>query len=219
MSLSGPSPVAVIGQSAIFDGVGGRTVAFGGTWYDASGIQVFGNDASASLPGDPGTWVVLNPLGERPAGRMDHAAVYDSRRRRMLVHGGSPTGDRDVWALQLDDPPRWDKLSISGLRPPALAGHSAVYDSAGDQVFLYGGTDTHGTYFGGLWRLRLSGTPAWEVVTDGFGGPGAISSHAAVVDSRRRRMLLFGGWRYGFPTRTPRRICGCCHSTRRTPGV
>ena len=200
VNLSGPSPVARIGQSAIFDGVGRRTIAFGGTWYDGSGTLVFSNDASVSLAGDPGTWEVLSPLGVRPTGRTDHAAAYDSRRRRMLVHGGSPTGDRDIWALWLNDPPRWEKLTTSGTRPPALAGHSAVYDSAGDQVFLYGGTDTRGNYFSGLWRLRLSGTPTWELVTGGTSAPPPISSHAAVVDSRRHRMLLFGGWRYSSPT-------------------
>jgi hypothetical protein len=58
---------------------------------------------------------------------------------------------------------------------------------------MYGGQDTDGLK-GDLWRLTLSGTPAWQLVTPTNAAPDARHGATNGWDSRRDRLFVVGGF-------------------------
>ena len=74
-----------------------------------------GNDTWAlSFAGTP-TWTQLSPFGTPPSARILHEAILDGGRGRMVVYGGwSGSWLADTWALNLNGPLEWVKLSPTG---------------------------------------------------------------------------------------------------------
>jgi hypothetical protein len=105
--------------------------------------------------------------------------------------------------------PAWTQLISNGNSlsvPTTRCGHTAVYDTANNQMIIFGGIDFH-TYLNDVWVLSttngLGGMPAWTQLfptpdptqtTNGFGGLPAVRwLHTAVYDSTNNRMTIFGG--------------------------
>jgi len=99
-------------------------------WYHSAvwtngGMVIFGGEDAVSccepkndtwVRNTSGVWSELwTPLVDRPEQRLNHRAVYDSKRDRMIVFGGA-IGDggttlvNDVWSLALASPD-WTELS------------------------------------------------------------------------------------------------------------
>ena len=107
----------------------------------------------------------IGPLA--PRARFAHAAVYDRRRDRMLVMGGSweecywyscleRTLD-EVWELPLSGPAAWRRVQITGRGP--VAGHWEVaLDEPRDRLIVYSPGE-HTTY-----SLRLEDPPQWVLL-------------------------------------------------------
>ena len=68
------------------------------------------------------------------------------------------------------------------------SGQTAIYDSAREQMIVFGGA--HG---GEVWALSLSGNPEWNPIVASGTQPASRASHTAVYDPIRDRMLVFGG--------------------------
>ena len=85
--------------------------------------------------------------------------------------------------------------------------HSAVFDSATDQMIVFGGTDLGTTNYNDVWvnvNVMNDGcNPTcnmdWIFDTPAGTPPAARSGHSAVYDSTNSRMIVFGG-ATGFPT-------------------
>jgi hypothetical protein len=82
--------------------------------------------------------------------------------------------------------------------PSARAGHSAVYDSIGQRMIVFGGAGPG--LQNDLWALSLpdpalTGTvdPAWSPIAAVGTPPGQRTGHSAVFDSVNNRMIVFGG--------------------------
>lgn len=76
-------------------------------------------------------------------------AVYDSKKERMLVFGGTPDGSKgtgDLWALDLSDPDvtkaKWVEVKPSGTGP-AVAVQGTAYDAERNWMVVYGGMKTN----------------------------------------------------------------------------
>src|SRR5262245_9666067 len=97
---------------------------------------------TAALPAD-GIWSELSPSG--PA-RWGHAMVYDSRRDRLLVQGGTDNARflADVWEFPLATNGPWKQLLPLGIPPSPRAFHAAVYDPDFDRMIVFGGYDGGG---------------------------------------------------------------------------
>lgn len=124
LSPAGTPPSRRNGQSAIYDPVGDRMLIFGG-WNRVVGFQC--DVWALSLAGDP-AWTPLANHGGTPAGRTVHSAVLDPMRLRMLVFGGTGSGETrsfdDSWGLSLGAAPTWAALVPrleSPPSPPAIA--------------------------------------------------------------------------------------------------
>jgi hypothetical protein len=94
------------------------------------------------------------------------------------------------------------KSTIGG--PGIRADHSAVYDSLGKRMILFGGQDDFFTFFNDVWSLNLNPTTAamttppvdhWSPLTPAPTGtpPSVRWGHCAVYDAQNNRMIVFGG--------------------------
>jgi hypothetical protein len=124
---------------------------------------------------------------------MDHAAVYDPIRDRMLVFGGVGGGGLrgEVWALGLGGEPSWQLLVPAGQGPPACKFPSAIYDPVRDAMIVFGGYD--GALHNDVWQLSLSGVPAWHPILASGTPPSPRTRSSLIYDPIRDRVIVFGG--------------------------
>jgi len=143
--------------------------------------------ASSALS-EAAVWKKTNKYG--PAGRSDHAMVYDVVNKVVLVYGGSPSSGGE-----LNDFWKWDGVQwteITGYpRPGDRSDHAMAYDANRKKTVFFGGwksgwgspykSDTH-EWNGASWK---------EIDKD---GPSGRDRHAMVYDSKRKKVVLFGGY-------------------------
>ncbi|TPW10420.1 MAG: hypothetical protein FD129_1915, partial [bacterium] len=188
---AGTSPGTRFEHTAIYDPVGDRMIAFAGL------DSLVENDVwELKFSGTP-TWAQIPPGGIVPRA-LEHAAIYDPVRQRMLVFGGSRTEENttlrdDTWGLSLSGPAAWTILAPTGTPPTHLYGHSAIYDRVRDQMVVFGGLDSTLTPHNQVRALSLSGTPAWNALTPTGTPPPARYDHTAIYDPVRDRMVVYGG--------------------------
>jgi hypothetical protein len=170
-------------HSAIYDPVRDRMVIYGGVSASGSGFY----EAWALPLTGPPAWEYLNATGTPPL--PTRKAVYDPVRDRLVVAGpGAAT------ALTLGTSPAWTPIPATG-GVPTRDYETLIYDPVGDRVVLFGGefTLSHSiTAFNDVRSLNLSGPPQWSTLS-GADLPSARADHAAIVDTPRRRMIMFGG--------------------------
>ena len=184
---SAPSPR--YGHSALVDPAANRLLVYGGTGY-----RLKGDSAVWQLPlVGSSHWSRLASGAQSPESRSFHSAVYDSRRRRMIVYGGmtqyGPLGE--VWAFPLDGSSGWARIETNGVQPVARSGHVAVYDSVGDRMVVFGGA-IGSIPVDDTWELLLSGLPTWNPIPTSVRPP-ARAMPAAGYDPLRRRIVMVGG--------------------------
>jgi len=196
LAPSGIPPSARYLHGAIYDPVRDRMVVFGGL---GDSFSILGDVWTLSLTGTP-AWTPLTPAGTPPSARYAHSMIYDPVRDRIVVFGGlgiiGGGYHNDVWALSLAGTPTWTELTASGTLPFARYVHQALYDPVRDRMVVFGGL-----YYDGIenrplndvWALSLAGAPSWTEVTPNGTPPSPRSSHTAVYDPLRDRMVTFGG--------------------------
>jgi hypothetical protein len=190
LAPGGPSPLRRINQSMILNPREDHLVIFGGFYFAPL------NDLTALALSPLVWWFPATPSGPQPSPRYGQSAVYDPLRHRMLVIGGF--GDaclNDVWEYRLPGNGTWTQLNPSGTPMPPRMQHAAVYDPVRDRVLVFGGDG--GTFLNDVWELRLGGTPTWNEIVPSGALPGGRREHTMVYDSKRDRLLVFGGFNYG----------------------
>lgn len=127
-----------------------------------------------------------------PKQRSYSAMVFDDRRERCVLFGGST---RD--AIALDDTWEFDgnawRLAPSALRPSPRFDHKMVYDSVSGRAILFGGFGPGPT--GDANRADtwvFDGTRWLELLL--VTSPPPRSRHAMTYDSLRKKVWLFGGY-------------------------
>ena len=158
------------------------------------------------------SWVQLQPQGTAPPGRFNNTAVYDSITDRLIIFGGFTQATccvttNDVWVLTGADghggPRQWANLipAPSPGAPPPTAAASAVYDSATNQMIVFGGQNgSLGTSSGDLYILKNAngsgGSPVWSKIVVSGAVPPARQNHQAVYDPVSNRMIVVGGLQF-----------------------
>ncbi len=188
--LAGPE---ILGFSLIGDPARDRVVLHGGMLNDNTGDR---SDTRAfSLADETWTTLVDQPLVPLP--RSFAAGAIDSRRDRLVLHGGYLLDD--LWALSLGASPGWSPLATTGTSPGERWAHGVVYDPPGDRLIVFGGAcgqrpDMSPIVSSELWQLSLSSTPAvWSRVEPAGTPPAPRFLFALVYDPIRQRLILYGG--------------------------
>ncbi|MCP5524217.1 MAG: PD40 domain-containing protein [Verrucomicrobiales bacterium] len=190
--------------------------------YDPQSTRVLLQGGSRDLAGnqalsdtwawDGTSWQEV-PSANGPT-RVQHQMVYDAKRQVMVLFGGfgpTGTGPVDTWEF---DGSQWHQVAASGpsgaRQFPILAYdpmRETVILSGGGQYPPYGGNGYK--YFDDLWQWDGN---AWSEITPAGPRPPALQVGAGAFDSRRGRLVLFGGtpdyehqtlwretWEYGLP--------------------
>ena len=154
------------------------------------------------------TWAQLSGGTGGPSGRQNQTAVLDTSTASMIVFGGQQVGGAssgaalgDVWSFNIASS-KWTAVSPAGVSGSlARSGHSAVYDWAGSNMIVFGGSTAIGGIGGCVadtWVLQnangVAGTPTWVEVHNGTGtAPSGRTGHSAVYDPTTNSMIVFGG--------------------------
>jgi hypothetical protein len=179
-------------HTAIYDARGKRMILFGGR---RDRDEVWSFDLDPQSP-EFQSWRNLTPAENNPPGRVDHVALYDSVRNRMLIHGGWDKNEKqyfnDTWAYFLPSKPdtvgRWEVLRTGPMRPPKRRHAAGVHDVARDRLLVFGGMGEEG-YSNAVWGLDLR-LDRWRDLTP---GPEPRIDHQAVFDPRSGNLLIYGG--------------------------
>ncbi len=154
-----------------------------------------------SLASSP-VWTTLRPGGVKPRPRIGTAAIFDSRRNRVVFFGGweepHPHYTNSTLVLSLGDTPTWSFLPTSGPAPSPREGHSMVYDPTRDQVIMFGGNRGI-EYLNDAWVLSLHDIPTWTRLNPGGPIPIGRDRAAVVFDQLWTRLVLYGGHNRGIP--------------------
>lgn len=199
VQVSSARPPARFGHTLIFDPIRRRLVAFGG---QAGGFfsDVWAFDIVRGL------WEQLSADEAGPSRRYGHSAIYDAARDRMVISHGFTDAGRfdDTWAFEFTSG-SWRNISPSGTRPLRRCLHHAVYDSANNQMLLYGGCSSPvgPCPLGDLWSFDLT-AGRWTERTP-QSSPPAREHYGMAFDAVRGLLVVFGGngngllndtWRY-----------------------
>jgi len=189
------SPTARLGASMAYDAAADNVVLFGGEYPNSV-------NGSLNLLGDTwawngSTWTEEFPATSPPV-RVSAAMAYDAAADDMVLFGGQnsyPLGgplavSGDTWAWNGST---WTE-EFPAASPPARADASMAYDSATEQVVLFGGQTTSGSY---LCEQCLNDTWVWNgsTWTEEFPStsPPARANATMTYDAATGNVVLFGG--------------------------
>jgi hypothetical protein len=187
-------PAGRVGHVIAYDASRGEVVLLGGDTNAAAQTS----DSLWSWNGV--SWRVSPP--ESPSWRTLPGLAFDSRRGRLVYYGGKRKFNRREYGASLDDTWEWDgeRWEMRAVNNPGpLDHHAMVYDDARGVIVLYGGVNANVSPNPAEHRFNQAtwvydGT-SWRMAADSTAGLGARAHHAMVYDSRRRRVVLFGGTR------------------------
>jgi hypothetical protein len=185
LGATGPAPGGLYGCGGVYDPIGDRLVTSDGPYN--------GRPYALSLVGAP-IWTPLLPQfysGAQPASRYDGGAVHDPAHRAFVVYGGYMNSSfDDTWSFSLDGY-AWTKLAPPGPDLPPRANHTVTLDPATNRVIVFGGQNPFD--LNDLWAMHLGPVPIWERLQPTGTPPGQVYGVAAACDTRRHRILYFGG--------------------------
>lgn len=185
---TGPVPPPRMGHNLVLDPPRRRLLAYGG--YDYGQAR---HDIWAMPLAQPGAWAPLYVPGTLPGPRLQASLVYEPPRDRFVLFGGKSLSRyyEDVWAFtSLGNFGEWTRLAVA--EGPGPRETVAAYDSARGRIVYAGGYG--GTYLSDLWALQTAGTTGeWTVLAPGPPQPTGRYGSSLVLDTSRRRLLLFGG--------------------------
>lgn len=178
-------------HAAVVDGPRNRLLVHGGR----SAYDVHGGFWSYDLAA--GAWQLLAADDGGLGRRVGHAMAIDAMNSRLFVIGGGEAihDSRTIeFALQ----------PLAALRtvqfPTLTSGASLVYDPVRDRGLFFGGgypisiPGRPDRFLNDVWSLEASDSSAvWRLLDTVGEPPPARNYHAAAYDSRRDRMIVFGG--------------------------
>jgi len=193
VTTASTKPSAREKHAMVYDSTNDRVILFGG---DPAGPGY--DDSTWVYNFSDNTWHNMNPSGDKPSSRIDHAMVYDSTHDRTILFGGSRLQDQyknDTWIYNYTDN-SWTNVTNPANVPLGRYSHSMTYDSTHDRTILFGGWS--GSKRGDTWIYNYTDN-SWTNVTTASTKPSARDNHRMAYDSTNKRTILFGGYPAGSP--------------------
>lgn len=125
-----------------------------------------------------------------PSAGEDAAVAFDDRENRLVFFGGKTDEDvntNETW-FYFPERNQWEKLTASGVSPPAREDHVLAYDSYRYKIILHGGED--GDTSNELWELDLN-TLQWENKTTAE--TPFLEGHDGIHIDEKKGVYIFGG--------------------------
>jgi len=146
-------------------------------------------------------WSSLVPVEPHPSPsrRGRSTLIVDPLTDRLLVFGGVAWGcQHDLWAYALGDTSRWTQLPTTGIAPICGA-ENFVHDSRRHRLLAFGSDERPllGRPFPDPWALSLDEPRVWTELHPSGQPPPTRAGFSVVYDSKRDRVLLFGGQVFG----------------------
>ncbi len=182
-----PSPREAM--AGVYDAARSRLMIFGG-WDGHAALNDLWELDMLPVP----TWRLVAVPDSLPPPRYYHSMVYDSRRNRIVLYGGTAGGSDlgDVWAFDLTGDPHWSHLTAAGAAPAPREEHAAIYDPLRDRMVVFGGYT--GAIDNGTFALDFSGgVPTWSRLAPSGVLPSARELTSAFYDSAHDRMVVING--------------------------
>ncbi|MGE3172249.1 MAG: kelch repeat-containing protein [Planctomycetota bacterium] len=182
----GPGPSVQTGVAMVYDTRRRRMVLFGG-----HAPPSFPSDVTWEFDGIGWRRPVLDRRSPPPVPRHQHSMVYDSRRHRVVLFGGSGPGHvlADTWEFDGD---AWRPVAIAGAAPTARRLHAMGFDPVRGSTLLQGGIGPIEVgVLGDTWEFDGS---AWRELP-AAGGP-TVYRHSMVFDAALARLMMSGGTRF-----------------------
>jgi hypothetical protein len=169
-------------HSAAYDPVSAGLVVYGGYVYKKGGSRPVG---------DLWCWNGENwkMLASTPVKKIVAPMVFDDKRNRLLMFGGSDSTGKSDGRLSALENGAWRLLADSAVMARGDAG--LVYDSKRDRLVLFGGVNA-GKFLADTWEFDGKN---WKRASGS--GPPARSGAAMAYDSKRGITVLYGGFTPG----------------------
>lgn len=196
------------GMSVLYDSMRDRLLVHGGSnGYNEAYGDLWQLPLDETLPGAL-TWSEIVVPGVLPPGRENHSAVLDVVRDRLVLFGGreGPYGMEfnDTWALRLDGSSSWTRLpSLERWYLGQRLFHSAVFDSSGNRMLVYGGiienVPEYPIVHDDLVELSFGQpedpetTGVWTDISPAGETPGPLYGQSVILRSATQEMVLFAG--------------------------
>ncbi len=171
-------PLPRYSHTAVFDLSINKMVLFGGRDTDDSFNETWIYDISQN------TWTLMQPL-IRPSSRHNHAMIYDSSRREVVLFGGyADDGHNNETWIYLSLQNSWVELHPTVLPEPREA-HTMVYDSTNKKIILFGGNYDDTWIYDGDHQTWTNMAPSSH--------PDLLYFPRMVFDISNQEILMFGG--------------------------
>lgn len=169
-----------------YDPTEDRLLACGGGGYPQT------SELSLSAPARWNALLPTRPPGG-PSARTGHAVVYDTRRDRFVVIGGTfSSADSAMWSFNVDGPDHWQATRAASYVPAGPLDWFGllpvvVYDSLGDRIIACDGWQAFSipAAASGDWT-PLGPLRPYDDMSLGLGA-------GIAIDSRRNRLIVTGG--------------------------
>jgi hypothetical protein len=173
-----------LGAAAAYDVARSRVVLFGGFNGTTYRQDTWEWDGSTN----PGTWTNRTQTAP-PAPRIYHAMTWDSARSRVLVYGGTSGPDYyELWEWDgSTNPGTWTNRPLA-LPIPAYATYAGfAYDPLRARAVLFGPSTPTTWEWDGAAGTFADRSPSGSA-------PGLRNAPAVAFDTRRNRVVMFGGF-------------------------
>ena len=142
---------------------------------------------------DGRSWTEVDIQAQNPPGRAGTTIVYNNNSRKIILFGGFDGANylSDTWEW---DGSSWTNITPTTASPPARRDHAMAYDSSRDRIVLFAGADDVDD---NEEPNRLSDTWEWDGTSwtqmSPPESPPARTAAAMAYDSKRQKIVLFGG--------------------------
>jgi len=144
------------------------------------------NDPLELWSWDGTQWTMLSADSQGPVWRNFAGVAYDSKRDKLVVHGGVQDRDSRMEETWEWDGKEWTQFNVQG--PGYREGAVMAYDEARGKIILFGGANEKFEILGDTWAW--DGAQWAQVSTT---GPAPRFPSAIVYDPAREKVLLFSG--------------------------
>ncbi|MBI3072179.1 MAG: hypothetical protein HYY84_08670 [Deltaproteobacteria bacterium] len=153
-----------------YDSVRRKGVLYGGDADEECDGYVGALNDTWEFDGTGPSWTQVDAGGPGD-GRKDHAAVFDSRRGRVVMHGGRADGGMSAEVFEYDGV-AWTQLGLTSLTPHEK--HSMTFDHSVGEAYIFGGVSND------FWKVTLGGRFAEQLFQFNVAAAGVTAPYGAL---------------------------------------